>query len=160
MSSLLIHCPTDLATVMFAVRSKEESPYLFADNCRSTEDGWAGFSFVVEPLQPINIQIREALAPLVDGGWKDFEIVQFFQESLTTPTKPATTLYLATAIGHYKVSPTFDVKSLVEMTQNLTKDRLRLPYLKVWQVLSGAHAENIKAVDTEEVRKALFNPET
>jgi hypothetical protein len=145
-----IYCKTPKAIVLVGCES-EEGPMRFP-----TEGGeLPGLHIDVDSSQPINEQlIKRVVAylalPRLSGH---VEINQDFSDVLDNQGVP-TTLFLATIHARH-ASGKLEWPTMPTLLRGMPSDRRRLPYLKAWQVLTGALSANTKAIDLEEALKHL-----
>ena len=124
-----------------------------------------GIHLDVDPAQPINLQLIAALekelGEPVNGS--EVHIFQDFCEVLRSSDE-TDAISLFTGFSHVsRQIPLLHWKPLPYLLKNMEKNRMRLAYLKAWQVQTGALSLTTKAVemDAEELKKnsGMFTPE-
>ena len=149
--ALHIHCPTSKAVFLFGI------PIGKLLHFPNHHRFMPGIHLDVDRSQPINLQLIAALekelGEPVNG--RELHIFQEFCEVLQAdgPTE-GVSLYT----GYSKISrqiPLLHWKPLPYLLKNMEKNRMRLAYLKAWQVQTGALGLNTKAVemDPEELKR-------
>ncbi|NRA45319.1 MAG: hypothetical protein HRU09_10235 [Oligoflexales bacterium] len=124
-----------------------------------------GIHFDVDPSKPINLQliaaVEKELGEAVNG--KDIHIYQEFCEPLKADEQAEEfSLYTGFSEKPRQV-PLLHWKPLPYLLRNMEKNRMRLAYLKAWQVQTGALGLTTKAVemDAEELKRnsSLLDPQ-
>lgn len=154
--SLHIYCPTSKAIVLFAAQFGDQfgdtrlNPNImrFPVNNRRLP----GLHLTAHPNEPINGRILEEIAK--SGSVTDIQIWQEFRGEFTCENEDYT-LYVAKGQISGLPALTEQWPTLPELLQAMPKDRIRLVYLKAWQVLTGALEQESKAIDIQEAIKAL-----
>ncbi|MFK7825948.1 MAG: hypothetical protein AB8G05_17480 [Oligoflexales bacterium] len=123
-----------------------------------------GLHLDVDPSQAINLQliaaVEKELGEAVNGS--EVHIFQEFCELLLPAGQEQVSLYTGYCELPRQV-PLLNWKPLPYLLKNMEKNRMRLAYLKAWQVQTGALNLTTKAVemDSKELKRntKLINPE-
>jgi hypothetical protein len=150
----ILQCKTDVATLLLAVADASGVLRFPADG---RFEPFYGLHVAVKPLLPIGPQLVEA-ASLALGIQSTIamDLCQDFADELHLPDGQLSTVYTGRLDSSVVTAPTSWL-SLPEILKNMPKDRRRLPYLRAWQVLTGALTLDTKALDVEEIGKHLIN---
>jgi hypothetical protein len=145
----LIHCPTDIAVLLVAVKREDGLLVLPTDG-----GDVPGIICQVNPSLPINPQLLDAAAHRTGLPKIEIAIWQEFQCEIQMPNGALATVYAARTIKTPNVVPT-DAKPLPELMRSMPPNRNRVAYMKAMQVFSGALEEQTKALDLDEVRRHI-----
>ena len=145
----LIHCPTDVAVLLLAV--KREDGLIMVP---TSSNVIPGIVRRVNPALPINPQLLDMAFESTGIPRIEISIWQEFQDTIRLEDGEPATVYAARSliIPHHAVD---GVKSMPEILRAMPADRNRVAYMKALQVFSGALEEQTKALDLEEVRKHI-----
>ena len=145
----LIHCPTDIAVLLVAVKREDGLLVLPTD-----AGDVPGIICHVNPSLPINPQLLEAAALRTCLPKIEIVIWQEFQCEIQMPNGEPATVYAARTIKTPDLIPG-DAKPLPDLMRAMPPNRNRVAYMKAMQVLSGALEEQTKALDLDEVRRHI-----
>lgn len=146
------YCATKKAAIIFAI-PVEGSCMLIP----SYQEQIPGIILEVTPGKLINDHIKEVMERELGYSLSaaDFNIEQKFAEKFvsTDPAKDSYTLYVALSHKrHDKAEEHW--RSFPDILRNMEKNRLRLIYLKAWQVVMGADQGQLRAVEFDGERDA------
>ena len=126
--------------------------------------------FVTESLKPygiiketsalmfINEQILKTCESLFDNDsldiYKSITVINTFSEKIILQNEIDATLYLALIdnpiiFSQIKLKPHYQLIKFPEILKSMPKSKLRLAYLKAWQIILGIDKENIKAITSK-----------
>ena len=112
-----------------------------------------GILLPVKPLTPINDQIISFVFNHWDQATgKNLHLWQNFSSSISLGEKKEATLYVGRVDETFsatrdKQGSSFSWSTLPQILKALPKDKSRLPYIKAFQVLTGALTLTTRAVD-------------
>lgn len=145
----LIHCPTDIAVLLIAL--KREDGLLLVP----TDEGpIPGIVRRVNAALPINPQLLDMAFERTKIPRIEIAIWQQFQDTITMPDGALATVYAARSLILPREIPG-DAKALPEILRAMPPNRNRVAYMRALQVFSGALEEVTKALDLEEVRRHI-----
>ncbi len=151
---LSINCPTSWAILLFVVRDQKGVLRLPRDG-DGDEPAAQGILFQARPLMPIQEQlVTQASRVVKEDMARRIAVDQAYADTVTLASGEAATLYLARLpetdpLRAPDAWPTFPA-----MLRALPSDRRRLPFLRAFQVASGALEGTVKAVDIEDLKKS------
>lgn len=145
----LIHCPTDIAVLLVAVKRDDGLIVIPTD-----AGDVPGIICNVDPSLPINPQLLDAASQRTGLPKIEISVWQEFQCEIQMPEGLPATVYAARALKIPDSVPT-DAKPLPELMRSMPPNRNRVAYMKALQVFSGALEEQTKALDLEEVRRHI-----
>ncbi|MEZ4741581.1 MAG: hypothetical protein R3B45_03905 [Bdellovibrionota bacterium] len=141
-----IRCKTEQAILLLGVESKKGF-LVFPSNSSK----FPGMLFTPEGgkaiLEQLDIYASEILTSELAQG--ELEICDRYFDIVTLDDGSEATLYLATVRNRPELIQN-SWSSLPEQLRKMPKDKGRLPFLRAWQVLTGALDLNTKAVETQE----------
>lgn len=147
----LIHCPTNVAVLLVAIRRDDGLLVIPTDS-----GDIPGIVRRINPSLPINPQLLAMAEERAGVPQLEVFIWQEFACEINLTDGERATVYAARAIKTPDTVPT-DAKPLPEILRGMPANRNRVAYMKAMQVFSGALEEQTKALDLEEVRRHLMN---
>jgi hypothetical protein len=145
----LIHCPTDIAVLLIAVK-REDGLLVIPSDAGEVP----GIICQVNTSLPINPQLLDAASKRTGLPKMEVVIWQEFQCEIQMPNGEPATVYAARTIKTPDVIPA-DAKPLPDLMRAMPANRNRVAYMKAMQVFSGALEEQTKALDLDEVRRHI-----
>lgn len=154
MATLLPPCKTDHAILLVAVR--DERGVLRVPSSEAA--ALPGLNFAVKPLTPINEQlVATASAFFGRNVALALHVWQELADELTLPSGARATLYVA-SLNDPAVVATSAWPVIPELLRALPATKLRLPYLRAWQVLQGGLKVDTKALDVSDADMKKYFP--
>ena len=145
----LIHCPTDTAVLLVAIRREDGLLVIPTDSGEIP-----GIVRTINSSLPINPQLLEIAEERTGLPKIEIFIWQEFECQIQLPNGEPATIYAAKTIKTPDEIPA-DAKTLPEILRAMPANRNRVAYMKAMQVISGALEEQTKALDLEEVRRHI-----
>lgn len=149
-----LFCKTARAVLLLGCEA-EHGPMRFP----SESSELPGLVVKVIPRAPITEQLIEKASGFL--GSKDLSrhvaVNQDFSDTIRIGEEDIT-LYVGTIEAQHQTAQ-LTWNTMPTLLRAMPKDRRRLPYLKAWQVLTGALSENVKAVDLEDALKHIVPEE-
>lgn len=151
-----LFCKTDEAILLLGCES-EIGPMRFP----SESQDLPGLRIKVDPRMPITEQLLAKAAEYIgiEKVKRHVDIVQEHCETFAIEGGKEITLFVGTMHFRHRVAQ-HSWATMPDLLKAMPKNRTRLPYLKAWQVLTGALTANVKAVDLEEALKHLAKDES
>lgn len=162
----MIATPDSMGTIRFPppLTPAQESPL-------SLPQGVYGGHLLVIPQEPANSSTSELKVHVtkylstVFGQKMEFLWLfdSHFQESLTWESSDGVTYPAHAELRLIRITVPLAKRewlSFPDILRSLPKTRLRIPYLRMFQILMGQHEERTEAVDTEQLKKILLKDET
>jgi hypothetical protein len=144
---MLGRCRTDWAVLLFGVRANNGIWYF-----KRTNQNLPGFVREVKPLVNIVEQLLELVpAEFLDESNFRVQVQHDFSEPVLLEDKSLATLYVATTQTQHDLDMT-QWATLPELLRAMPRNKQRVAYLKAWQILSGAAYENVKVVESSELK--------
>jgi hypothetical protein len=145
----LIHCPTDIAVLLVAVKREDGLIVIPSD-----PGDVPGIICDVNPSLPINPQLIDAAAGRTSLPKIEIFIWQEFQCEIQMPNGMPATVYAARTLKTPDQIPE-DARPLPDLMRSMPPNRNRVAYMKALQVFSGALEEQTKALDLDDVRRHI-----
>ncbi|MBM4250725.1 MAG: hypothetical protein FJ146_02010 [Deltaproteobacteria bacterium] len=143
-------CSTTKAVLLCAV--EDGSAVL---RCPVTHSCPPGLVVDVQPIIPINVQLIELAETFLGASVARYlDIEQAFADPVVAmkTDDPEFTLYLARLSRDSGIVAPAGWPTMPQILRSLS-GRMRVPYLRAWQILAGGLQLNTKAVDAAEVAK-------
>lgn len=153
-----LYCPTEQAILLVGV---PDANGVLKFPVTAGTGGAPGLHFTPKALLSIDQQlVAEASRVLGRDLSTRIDVVQEFADDVVLEGGVRATLYLGTVGKDLGLQADPAWEALPTMMRAMPKDRSRLPYLRAWQVLTGALTLNTKALDLDEVKKHLLESDT
>ena len=147
---MILNCPTSKAILLCAVDDTRG-----VLRCPVHGGDFPGLVFNVTPLTPINPQLMALASSFFARDiTRHLDIEQSFADPIIQRGQEIAelTLYLARLSPAAGMVAPPEWPSIPDILRSL-EGRLRIPYLRAWQILAGGLQLNTKAVDAAEVAK-------
>lgn len=153
----MLRCRTDSAILLVAVADAAGVLRFPSD---FTSESMHGLHLAVQPLLPIGPQLVAVASRVLESDVStSLDICQDFADEVFINGATQTTVFVGRVTRSDLIAPQGWL-SFPDILRSMVRDRRRLPYLRAWQVLTGALSLNTKAVDVAEVAKHLLDSKT
>ena len=148
---LQVFCKTEIAIVLVGV-ADEKGFLRFPSSAPETP----GIMLNVRPRTSINELILAKIGDFLGSQFsaQGIDIDQEYHDSVFLSDGREATLYLAHINQHPELVSN-DWSTLPELLRGMPQNRNRLPYLRAWQVLSGARDSKTYAIEAADALKYL-----
>jgi hypothetical protein len=154
--ALLPQCQTTHATIIVGYKCPDG-----VIRCPTDAGIWPGINLSVNPLLPINSQLIDTAQAFVLNKFKVTDVVQeclgLLEPKLEIIGSESSLYvgYLQPAVDENLSEFWPSWRTFPDILRSLANNRSRLPYLKAWQIFAGGLSESTKAIELDDLKKAL-----